>query len=165
MTDGTHGGDGPEAEYFSSMEEVLAHIEHVRTTDPRSIDYIKQPQIRPKISVVKAMLNVLAPFSAVACLFLTLFFSNVTLWVSVVWPLSLLTLYAIMRINALAIWSVKLYQAVSPERVRNRCRFVPSCSVYAIQAFEKYGFLKGFKKTVSRLRRCRPPNGGDDPLI
>jgi len=37
-----------------------------------------------------------------------------------------------------------------------RCKFTPSCSRYAIQAFQKYGTLKGAALTASRLVRCSP---------
>lgn len=45
------------------------------------------------------------------------------------------------------------------------CRFRPTCSDYAIQAVEKYGFIKGGIKAVWRVLRCNPFNkGGFDPL-
>lgn len=45
------------------------------------------------------------------------------------------------------------------------CRFRPTCSEYAIQAIEKYGFIKGGLKASHRLLRCNPWNkGGYDPL-
>ncbi|MDO8667984.1 MAG: membrane protein insertion efficiency factor YidD [bacterium] len=45
------------------------------------------------------------------------------------------------------------------------CRFHPTCSEYAIQSVEKYGFIKGGIKAVWRVLRCNPFNsGGFDPL-
>ncbi len=45
------------------------------------------------------------------------------------------------------------------------CRFYPSCSEYGIQAFEKYGVIKGGILTIWRILRCNPWNkGGNDPL-
>lgn len=45
------------------------------------------------------------------------------------------------------------------------CRFRPTCSEYAIQAVEKYGFLKGGAKAFWRVLRCNPFNqGGFDPV-
>ncbi|MCI7504874.1 MAG: membrane protein insertion efficiency factor YidD [Coriobacteriaceae bacterium] len=43
------------------------------------------------------------------------------------------------------------------------CRFTPTCSQYALIAFRKYGFLKGFVLTAKRILRCRPggPHGYD----
>ena len=36
------------------------------------------------------------------------------------------------------------------------CRFIPTCSEYALQAIEKYGALKGGWLTVRRLLKCHP---------
>lgn len=45
------------------------------------------------------------------------------------------------------------------------CRFTPTCSEYGIQAFKKYGVIKGGAKTIWRIMRCNPFNpGGHDPL-
>lgn len=45
------------------------------------------------------------------------------------------------------------------------CRFKPSCSEYAIQAFGKYGLIKGGFLSIWRVLRCNPWNkGGSDPL-
>ena len=44
------------------------------------------------------------------------------------------------------------------------CRFRPTCSEYAIQALEKYGFIRGGLKACWRVLRCNPWNkGGYDP--
>jgi len=46
------------------------------------------------------------------------------------------------------------------------CRYVPTCSEYAIEAIERYGLFKGIGRAVSRLLRCHPlHNGGFDPLV
>ena len=45
------------------------------------------------------------------------------------------------------------------------CRFTPSCSAYAIEAFQKRGFFVGFGLTVWRILRCNPfSRGGYDPV-
>lgn len=36
------------------------------------------------------------------------------------------------------------------------CRFIPTCSQYAIDAINKYGALKGSAKAVYRILRCNP---------
>lgn len=36
------------------------------------------------------------------------------------------------------------------------CRFIPSCSTYALEAIEVHGALKGGALTVWRLLRCHP---------
>ena len=47
-----------------------------------------------------------------------------------------------------------------------KCRFVPTCSQYALEAVEKYGAWKGGWLTVRRLLRCHPFFKGDvyDPV-
>ena len=45
------------------------------------------------------------------------------------------------------------------------CRFTPSCSLYALQAIEKYGLLRGGFMGARRVLRCHPfSEGGFDPV-
>lgn len=45
------------------------------------------------------------------------------------------------------------------------CRFTPSCSQYGIDAFAKYGVIRGGLITSWRILRCNPWNkGGYDPV-
>lgn len=57
---------------------------------------------------------------------------------------------------------IKFYQKTLAKKVGGHCVFVPSCSVYAIEAIEKYGFWKAIFMIWKRILRCRPPNGGYD---
>lgn len=45
------------------------------------------------------------------------------------------------------------------------CRFIPTCSEYALEALEKYGALKGSWLALKRLSKCHPfHKGGYDPV-
>lgn len=45
------------------------------------------------------------------------------------------------------------------------CRFVPTCSEYAMQAVAKYGAVKGGYLAIRRILRCHPFHpGGYDPV-
>lgn len=45
------------------------------------------------------------------------------------------------------------------------CRFVPTCSEYALEAVKKYGALKGSYLAVKRICKCHPfHRGGYDPV-
>jgi uncharacterized protein len=55
--------------------------------------------------------------------------------------------------------------AISP-MLRPACRFVPTCSEYAMEAVERYGVMRGGMKAVWRLLRCHPlSRGGFDPVV
>jgi hypothetical protein len=46
-----------------------------------------------------------------------------------------------------------------------RCRYTPTCSVYAIEAIQVHGALRGSGLALRRLGRCHPWGGcGDDPV-
>lgn len=58
---------------------------------------------------------------------------------------------------------IRLYRLTLTPFIGNVCRFYPSCSHYAEEALDKYGFLKGSYLTIKRLLRCGPwSKGGID---
>ena len=68
----------------------------------------------------------------------------------------------VRKIIIILIKSYKL--AISP-LLPDTCRFYPSCSSYALEAFEKYGIFNGLFLTLKRLLKCHPfYQGGYDPL-
>ena len=64
------------------------------------------------------------------------------------------------------IWLVNFYRKyLSPLKRSPTCRFYPTCSAYAVEAFQKRGFFVGMILTVWRILRCNPfCRGGYDPV-
>ena len=68
----------------------------------------------------------------------------------------------IARLLILALRGYKRF--VSP-LLGPRCRFVPSCSEYAMEAIARHGAARGAWLAVRRLGRCHPLHpGGHDPV-
>ena len=63
------------------------------------------------------------------------------------------------------IFAVKAYQKLISPMKLPCCRFSPTCSAYAIEAFNVHGAIKGLILTLYRLLRCNPfCKGGYDPV-
>lgn len=63
------------------------------------------------------------------------------------------------------IWLIRLYQKIISPIKPTCCRFTPTCSAYAIEAFTKRGFFVGLGLTIWRILRCNPfSKGGYDPV-
>lgn len=63
------------------------------------------------------------------------------------------------------IWLISLYRKYISPIKPPCCRFTPTCSAYALEAFQKRGFFIGLILTVWRILRCNPfCKGGYDPV-
>ena len=63
------------------------------------------------------------------------------------------------------IFLIRFYQVCISPLKPPTCRFTPTCSQYALEAFRKYGPLKGFWLSLRRILRCHPWGGsGYDPV-
>jgi uncharacterized protein len=62
------------------------------------------------------------------------------------------------------IWLIKVYKLCISPLTGSSCRFEPSCSEYALQAFEKKSFFRALILIVKRLSKCHPfhPGGKDE---
>ncbi len=59
---------------------------------------------------------------------------------------------------------VQTYRATAEHQgLQVRCRFEPSCSAYALEAYRRHGFWRATVRTLRRLSRCRP--GYDGSLV
>lgn len=58
---------------------------------------------------------------------------------------------------------VRAYQRLVSPLIPASCRYVPSCSEYAVQALTRHGLVRGVWLSVARLLRCNPwSKGGED---
>ena len=65
----------------------------------------------------------------------------------------------------IGIYLVKFYQKFISPLKPPCCRFRPTCSSYAIEAFKEWGLIIGLILTVWRILRCNPfSRGGYDPV-
>lgn len=71
-----------------------------------------------------------------------------------------------MSMKKVIIHLIKFYRKyLSPFKRGATCRYTPTCSLYALQAVEKYGALKGSYLAIKRILRCHPfHEGGFDPV-
>ena len=67
--------------------------------------------------------------------------------------------FAVLRLLRAYNW------AISP-LLPPACRYVPTCSEYAMEAVERYGAVRGGLKAIGRVLRCHPfVRGGYDPVV
>ena len=60
---------------------------------------------------------------------------------------------------------VRFYRVNISPMHRPCCRFIPTCSQYAMEAIEKYGAIRGGYLALRRVLRCNPLHkGGYDPV-
>jgi putative membrane protein insertion efficiency factor len=64
-----------------------------------------------------------------------------------------------------ALFLLRAYKRFISPLLPPMCRFEPTCSVYTMEAVEKYGVIRGTWLGMRRLARCHPFNpGGWDPV-
>ena len=64
-----------------------------------------------------------------------------------------------------ALFALAAYKAILSPLLPSGCKFYPTCSMYAKEAVERHGVIKGSWLAAKRLLRCRPfAHGGFDPV-
>ena len=58
--------------------------------------------------------------------------------------------------KAVLLWMIRFYRKVISPARPPCCRFIPTCSAYALEAIEKYGAWKGGFLALRRILRCNP---------
>ena len=69
-------------------------------------------------------------------------------------------------LKKIVIFLIRFYRKnISPYKSFTRCKYIPTCSEYAIEAIEKYGVLKGGLLSAWRILRCNPFSKGGFDLV
>lgn len=64
-----------------------------------------------------------------------------------------------------AIAMIKIYQKTTSPISPPSCRYIPTCSAYAVDAIDRHGLARGALLAAWRLLRCNPfSRGGYDPV-
>jgi hypothetical protein len=58
------------------------------------------------------------------------------------------------------IFLIRAYQVVARPLLVGDCRFVPTCSEYAVEAIQRHGSWRGGYLALRRILRCHPWGGG-----
>ncbi len=67
--------------------------------------------------------------------------------------------------NKLPLKLINWYQREISPNTAPKCRFIPTCSEYAKECYQKFNFAKASFLTTKRLLRCNPLfKGGYDPV-
>jgi putative membrane protein insertion efficiency factor len=68
-------------------------------------------------------------------------------------------------LNRFFIFLIKLYKKYLSKGLNSGCIFTPTCSMYAVEALQKYSFFKAVALIIYRILRCNSLNkGGFDPV-
>ena len=60
---------------------------------------------------------------------------------------------------------IRGYQLIVSPMLGSNCRFMPTCSEYALESLKTYGLIKGAFLTIKRIGKCHPwGSNGYDPI-
>ena len=68
-------------------------------------------------------------------------------------------------LDLILIFLIKIYRYFFSPLLKNSCRYMPSCSEYAIDALKEHGILLGSYYSLKRISKCHPlGDSGYDPV-
>ena len=59
-------------------------------------------------------------------------------------------------ISLTLIFFIKIYKYLISPLLGQNCRFLPTCSEYAIESLQEYGLVKGLSLSFKRVFKCHP---------
>jgi len=70
-----------------------------------------------------------------------------------------------IALSGMAVYIIKFYKFFISPLLPSSCRYYPTCSVYTIQAINRFGFIRGGFLGMKRVLSCNPFfEGGFDPV-
>lgn len=70
-----------------------------------------------------------------------------------------------IRVKRVFLFLIDVYRRYISPLKSPRCRYIPTCSEYAMIAIERYGAMRGGWLALKRILRCHPfHEGGYDPV-
>ena len=148
-------------DHIPSQEELAEIYRQSKKADPSSMEY-ERVLVRPRLHMVRVSIFILIAIALAALTAFVTYALSKSVLCAVLLGILVIALVLLIFAKRVIIWTVKLYQRLAPAKLRNRCRYEPSCSQYMIMAVEKYGAIKVAVRSLKRWSQCKPPNGGFD---
>lgn len=137
------------------QREIYKTIPELNPQDPRSPNYSRK--LNRNNNIIKELKVLLFE-----CVCIYIFRISIMPMVNEVFFINIINCFLIIKypISRTLIIIVKVYQNYAPSHIRNKCRFEPSCSHYAINSFEVFFLPVALYKTIRRLFLCSQINAG-----
>ena len=148
-------------DHIPSQAELAEIYRQSKKADPTSMEY-ERVLVRPRLHMLRVSIFTLAAIAIATLISFVTYALSQNVLCAILVGVSVIAIVLLIFAKRVLIWIVKVYQRLAPAKLRNRCRYEPSCSQYMIMAIEKYGAVKGVFRGLKRWSKCKPPNGGFD---